>query len=76
MTSAASAGGIAGRRRPTGSGASVTWAASSALGGRPANGRLPGQQLVGEDTERVDVGAMIDGRVGGRLLGCHVRRRA
>ncbi len=30
---------------------------------------LPGEQLVGEDTERIDVRAMVDGRIRARLLG-------
>ena len=38
--------------------------------------RLPGEQLVRQHAERVDVGAVIDVRIGARLLGRHVRRRA
>ena len=38
--------------------------------------RLAGEHLVGEAAERVDVGAMIDVRIGRGLLGRHVGRRA
>ena len=41
ITSAASAGGTSARRRATGSGDSIAWAARSAAGGRPVNGGAP-----------------------------------
>ncbi len=41
-----------------------------------AEGRVPGKDLVCHDANRVDVGPVVDGRVGGGLLGRHVRRGA
>ena len=46
------------------------------LGGRPGIRRLPGEHLVEHAAEGVDVGAAVDVRVAGRLLGAHVVRRA
>ncbi|CAA9305477.1 MAG: hypothetical protein AVDCRST_MAG11-1129, partial [uncultured Gemmatimonadaceae bacterium] len=43
---------------------------------RAAAERVPaGEQLVGDHAERVEVGPVVGGGVGGRLLGCHVRGR-
>ena len=39
-------------------------------------GRLAGQHLVGDGTERVLVGARIESAIAGSLLGAHVVRRA
>ena len=41
----------------------------------PSNGSLPAQHLVDDDAEREQVDAVID-RIGDRLLGRHVVRRA
>jgi hypothetical protein len=45
------------------------------LGGAGKRG-LSGEDLVGQHAHRVDVGAVIDLRVAGDLLGSHVRRRS
>ena len=46
------------------------------LGGRAGVRRLAGEHLVEHAAEGVDVGAAVDERVGGRLFGAHVVRRA
>ena len=76
MTSAASAGGRFGRRRPIGSGDFRHVRGEELDGLRLRERRLAREHLVGEHAERVDVGAVVGRGVGGRLLGRHVGRRA
>ena len=67
------------RRRaptPSGGGSSVMRAASSARGASPAKGGSPASISYAVTPKRVDVGAVIDVRIGRRLLRRHVQRRA
>ena len=76
MMTASRPGGQAGRRAQSGSGCWVTWAAKTSCELRPVNGGRPVKQLVAQDADRVDVDAMVELRLGGRLLRRHVGRRA
>ncbi len=44
------------------------------LRGQPGEGRTSGQQLIAHHPERVDVGPVIDVRIGGGLFRSHVGR--
>ena len=76
ITRSASGAGTSARSSAIGCGASPMCAASIRCAVRSGEQRLAGEQLVRHRAERVDVGAVIDVRVAGGLLGRHVRRRA
>ena len=68
--------GMPSRSRASGVGVWVRWAATTACAVGPRERRLARQHLVPQHAQRVDVGSMVDVRVGRRLLRRHVRRRA
>ena len=76
ITSSASGAGTSARSSPSGRGSSLMCAASIRCAVRSGKTGWPVEQLVRHRAERVDVGAMIDARVAGGLLGRHVRGRA
>ncbi len=76
MMTASSAGGQLGRCRETGSGVCVTCAARICCEVMPVNGGRPLSSSYAMAPDGVDVDPVVEVRVGGGLLRCHVARRA